>query len=61
MAMRARVGAGDAAADDDDLAGLDAGNAAEKNAASALLALERVGAGLDRHASRDFTHRRQKR
>ena len=55
------VGADDAAAEDDDVAGLDAGDAAEQDAAAAVELLEVRGALLHRHAARDLAHRREQR
>ena len=56
-----RVGAHDAAAEDQDVGRLDAGHAAEQHAAAAVLALEAVRADLDRHAARDLAHGREQR
>ena len=55
------VDARDAAADDDDVGRRDAGRAAEQHAASALLHLQAVRAGLDRHAAGNLAHRREQR
>ena len=50
-----------AAADDADVAGGNAGNAAEKDAAAAVLLLEVGRADLDAHAAGDFAHRGEQR
>ena len=55
------VVADDAAADDHDLAGGDAGHAAEQQPAAAERLLEEVGAGLRREPARDLRHRREQR
>ena len=52
-----RVCAYHAAADDDDLAGPDAGHATEKDAPASVLRLQAMSAGLDRHAAGDLAHR----
>ena len=44
-----------------DLGRRNAGDAAEQDAAAAGLALEGVGAGLDRHPAGDLAHRREQR
>jgi hypothetical protein len=56
-----RVGADHAGAEDDHVAGCDAGNAAEQDAHAALRFLKVRRAGLDRHAAGDFAHRCQQR
>ena len=55
------VHADDAAAEDDDLGRRNAGDAAEQDAPTAGLALEGVGAGLDRHPAGHLAHRREQR
>ena len=55
------VDAGDAAAEHDDLGRRHAGHAAEQHAAPALLHLQAMRAGLDRHAAGDLAHGRQQR
>src|SRR5215469_503145 len=56
-----RIRPGDAAAQNDDLRSRDPRHAAEQDAETALLFFETMRANLHRHASCDFTHRRQKR
>src|SRR3546814_15456800 len=56
-----RVGAGDAAADDDHARRGHAGHAAQQHAGTALVLLQAVGADLPRHAAGDLAHRRQPR
>ena len=55
------VGAGDAAAEDDDLGRGDARHAAEQHAEPAIGLLQRGRADLHRHAAGDLAHRRQQR
>ena len=55
------VVADDAAADHDDAAGRDAGDAAEQQAAAAERLLEEVRAGLRREPAGDLAHRREQR
>ena len=59
--MRAAVRAHDTAAQDDHIGRRHAGDAAEQHAAAALLLLEAVGTGLNRHAARDLAHGREQR
>ena len=55
------VGAHHAAAQDRHVGRRHAGDAAEQHTAPALLLLEAVGTGLDRHAARDLAHGREQR
>ncbi len=55
------VGADDASADDADVARGGAGDAAEQNAAAAVVFFEIGGADLDAHASGDLAHRGEQR
>ena len=55
------VGAGDAAAQDDHLGGMDAGHAAQEDAGAALHLLQIVGADLHAHPAGDLAHRREER
>jgi hypothetical protein len=56
-----RVCTNHAAADDHDARRRHTRNATQQNSASAAHLLEIVRADLDRHAARDFRHRRQQR
>jgi hypothetical protein len=61
MAMRAALGADDAAAQDDDVAAPRAGHAAEQEALAAALLLEVRRADLHGHAAGHLAHRAQER
>ena len=58
-AMPGGIGAGDAAAQDDNLGGGHAWDTAQQDASAALLAFQTMGADLDGHAAGNLTHRCQ--